>query len=734
MLTEEILRQYVEERTKEVPPFVDAIQLGSDTVAGDVPFRLKLGIAISELTTFASHLRKPIKLYDGTIVPVNAIVFALSASGTSKDKSLNAIRKSMKRAYTKLQENRLEEAEKLAKKKARTEGDGTDEWRKHYKDPKPLQTGLGTAEGLIHHFADIARGKFGAGSVTSSEIGAELQTNGQMSEIIKAVAVAYDLGNIPAKIIKSAEGQTAEIKGLPVNALFFGSQEAILFNNDIKSKFRMIFNTQLARRSTFVFTPEVSQPPTVTSIDELYKLREQERERVLEAQEKLNAETYKMIEEVTQDPLELTEDASKLFDVYLEYNAVRSENISNKFPISKLSQKHKQWLALKLAGAYAIFERAEEITERIYATAIKTTEMLSEDLRKFEYEMIKEPYELFVDLCHYNSEDGEFFVSLHELRKLGYIQGTGASKPKLEDLALLSSSCDAEGDYEATAHGIQHKALKETDTVGVSYKIFDSSLEGEAFKKYAVVNCEKGYEFFETTFDELEMLLQENAAYSPFQFNGGVRGKDNVQGGTKFVVLDIDTSFLKDTEIHELLGSYNHYVVRTSDKENAFKFRVLLELDASLDVEDAVWKALVVTIGTELGFTVDALPKSQIFISFANRDILTQFNGKALPTKELLEKAKSSLKDKPVPPTSYSPKVKTQKLADPRETFNFAFEATPGNRSISMYKALAYAIDLGATKDYVTNLANEINGYWVSPLNEDRLQKTLVIPALRKLS
>lgn len=733
MLDQHTLKAYIEERTTDMPPYVDAIQLGSDTVSGDVPFRLKLGIALSELTTFASHLRKPIKLYDGTIVPVNSIVFALSASGTSKDKSLNAVRKSMNEAYNTLQKFRLDEAEKLARKKAKLSGDGAEEWRKHYEAPKPLQTGLGTVEGLMHHFANISEGTFGAGSITSSEIGAELQANGQMSDIIKAVSVAYDLGNIPAKIIKSSENQTSEVKGFPVNALFFGSQEAILFNNDIKAKFKMIFSTQLARRSTFVFTPEELPSPSVSSIEELYELRELERKRVVKAQERLSKATSRMIEEVNQDPLELSPEASKLFDVYLEYNTLRSDKISNKFPIAKISQKHKQWLALKLAGAYAIFEGLEEINEPIYATAINTVEMLSEDLRKFEYEMVKEPYELFVDMCRHNAEDDEFFVTLHELRKLGYINGTGASKSKLEDLSLLASSCDREGDYEVTPHGIQYRAVTETDIVGVSYKIFEGDMEGDEFKKYAVANCGDGYDFFETTFDDLKMLLQENAAYSPFNFTDGVRGKDNVIGSTKFVVLDIDNSFLTDKEVHELLGSYNHYVVRTSDKENAFKFRILMELDASLDVDDHIWKALTAAIGAELGFTVDSLPKSQIFLSFVGRDVLTQFEGKTLPTKELLEKAKANAKNRPTPPSQYSSKVKAQKLADPREVFNFAFEAVPGSRSISMYRALAYAIDLGATKEYVKNLAHEINDYWVTPLEEERLNKTLLTPALRKL-
>ena len=296
MSTKKLTEEYVKARTKNFGPFPEIVQKGINTISGDVPYKLKLAITLSELITFSSHLRKPIQLYDGTLVPTNAIVFALSGSGTSKDKSLNTLRKSLSTAYETLEEYRKESARERAARRAMTEGDSADSWEKYYRSPKPLQAGLGTVEGLMHHFADISLNPLGAGSITTSEIGSELQNNGALPDIIKTISVAYDLGNIPPKIVKAAENQTEAIKNLPVNALFFGSQEAILYNNDIKSKFKMIFNTQLARRSIFTFTPEEPKRTNITSIDELYQLREKERKRVLAAQEELNNMTAHLVE------------------------------------------------------------------------------------------------------------------------------------------------------------------------------------------------------------------------------------------------------------------------------------------------------------------------------------------------------------------------------------------------------------------------------------------------------
>jgi len=730
MTTKALLQDYISKRTKGLGPYPDIIENGINTISGEVPFKLKLAITLAELITFSSHLRKPIELYDGTMVPTNAIVFALSASGTSKDKSLNALRKSLSSGYANLENQRKEYAREKAEKLAVLEGDGKEMWQKYYVAPKPLQAGLGTVEGLMHHFADIASNPMGAGSILSSEIGSELQTNGAITDIIKIIAVAYDLGNIPPKIVKSAENQTGEVKNLPVNALFFGSQEGILYNNDIKNKFRLVFNTQLARRCIFTFTPEIPQRLEINSIDELYEQREAERVRTVGAQIKLNAMTADLVDDTTRDPLQVTDEANKLFDVYLEYNAILSDEQSGKYPISKLSRKHKQWLALKLSGTYAILGNHPEITEELFAYAINTVEFLSPDMTEFERELVKEPYEQLSDMCRYNAEDGEYYVSLHELRKLSYIVGTGASRSKVEEMVTLANSYDDNGKYSVHEGGIQFEEMIKTDIVGVSHKVFENLKGNDASnKEFMARNSSEGYEFYETDFEELGDLLEMNAAYCSFAFEDGIRKKENLRGGTKFVILDIDKSMLTDEEAHVLLNEYNHYVVRTSDSANGFKFRVILELDCMVNVE----KAFIEELAEDMGLVIDVLPQSQIFLSFANRNVLKQLEGRTVKTKFILDNASLRMKDKPKPAASLPSKEKSLKLDDPRETFGFAFEAEKGERSVKIYRALAYAVDLGADAKYVRALAIEISSYYVEPLPYDRLERTLITPALRRI-
>lgn len=734
MDTKKLLGDYIEERTAKLDSYPDMVRKGMDTIQGSIPFKLKLAITLSELITFSSHLRKPIKLHDGTIVPTNAIVFALAGSGLSKDKSLNAVRKSLSFGYSQIEDQRKEFARGKAESAALLEGDDPNNWPKYYRAPKPLQTGLGTVEGLMHHFADIAENPTGAGSIMSSEIGSELQNNGAMVDIIKTISVAYDLGNIPPKIVKSHENQTSEIKGLPINALFFGSHDALLYDNQIKSKFRLVFNTQLARRSLFAFTPEPPEKLHIESVDELYALREAERARVCKAQQELNEITGALVDNTTGIPLTISDRAMKLFDVYLEHNALVSDDMPNKFPISKLSRRHKQWLALKLSGNYAILDGADYISEIHYSYAINTIELLSNDLSNFEHELVKEPYELLADMCRINAEDGELVLTMHELRKLSYVTGNGSSKSKVDELCNLAGSYDTEGSYFSSNEGITYKLLMKTDVVGVSYKIFDSTkLVGKELKDLMNRHSTDGYTFYETDFKDLENLLSENAIYCSFKFTDGIHLKENLVGGTKFAVLDIDKSVITDEEAHSLLEEYNHFIARTSDVDNEFKFRVIVELDAVVDVDAITWKAFVQEIANELGLIVDPIPQSQIILAYKDRKILKQLEGIALNAKILLDRAAVNIKDRPKPPSTLHVKEKASKLADPRNTFSWAFEGDGEGRSNIMYRALALSIDLGADATYVEGLAKEINEYWSIPMDEARLQRTLIVPALRRI-
>lgn len=720
MSTKNMLETYLKENRvfqKEVHPMVTkAIK----TISGEVPYRLKLSIALSELITLTSHLRKNIILHDGTIVPCNAITFALAKSGISKDSSMNMVRKALKPGYEIINQYRKDLARQKAEKAAVLDGKQKDDWMNYYEKPRDLQAGLGTVEGIIQHFADLEYGEVGAGFVGSSEIGTDLLTNGSMTDIIKTLAIAYDLGKIPAKIIKSSEHQTPSIDCLPINALFFGSEDAILFDNKIKALFRTIFNTQLGRRTIFGFTPEVMQPLNFSSIAELQKYKDKERETTFTAQQEMSEDIVEIVENTDQEPLTLSDEAQTLFDVYKEHNNLVANEMKALYPITKLARRHKQWLALKLSGNLAILDGNFEVTKENYVTAINMIEMFSDDLMNFEKELVKEAYEIFCEFCKHNAEDNKYTIGLHALRKLGYIPTTGSPKAKVEELVHLASSYDQEGIYTVcNDNGICYEEIVKTDKAGLSY------MEVTGSKDQRAAQCASGYEFYEADFAELGGMLTEDYAYTPFRFNNGVRGKDNIIGGCKFVALDIDKSSITDEECHLLLEGINHHIARTSDKTNQFKFRVLIELDSVVDIEDRAWRYFLEEVGQELGLNVDLLPKSQIYFAYEGREVLSDLDGEPLETRQLIINASEKVANKPQSKKMSTTQQKSL-LDDKLETFNRAFNCSNGSGSRELITAAYYARDLGANLEYITELMWEISNYWDYPLSEERIENTIL--------
>jgi len=474
MSTKEMLKKYLVDNevfdNSYIHPLVNrAVQC----ITGDtIPYRLKLSIAVSELVTLTSHLRKNIELHDKTLVPCNAIVFGLAGSGVSKDSSLNQVRKALDVSYEKLETYRRELAKHNAEQAAILDGKEPSEWQQYYVKPRELASGLGTVEGLVQHFSELETGEVGSGSLQSSEIGQELLSNSNMADIIKTISIAYDLGKIPAKVIKSNDNQTCSIRCLPISALFFGSQDAILYDNTVKAKFKMAFNTQLARRSIFSFTPEVIKPRQFSSPEELFEFREKERANTVEAQATLRVALSDIVDTTTQEPLVISKEAQMLFDVYKEYNSLEADDLSAQYPITKLARRHQQWKALKLSGNYAILDGSTIIEAKHYVMAINTIEIFAEDLASFERELVKEPYEIFSEFCQYNADNGEYKISLHQLRKLGYIPMSGNPEAKMKELVHLASSYDKTGVYTVCPEGICYEQLADTSVCGVSFLIF----------------------------------------------------------------------------------------------------------------------------------------------------------------------------------------------------------------------------------------------------------------------
>ena len=695
-----------------------------------INYRMKLSIAASELILFSSQLRRNIAHWNGSMIPINAITFSISASGTGKDSSATAARKCFSTGYDIIEKKRKDIATQNAIKSAMMAGKSEpEEWntyKEFYIKPNPLFVAPSTSEGFIQHLNDLDAAGIGAGFIYSGEIGAEMANSSVIIDNIKVLAEIYDEGSKEVKVLKNRENQSKEIKNLPVSALFVGSQDNILYDDSTKRVFKREFSTKLARRSFFNFNPTAVTPITYEHIpaeERVAAMIEAEmliEARALEARLAVQATVKTLAAESIKGvgkPLPVDEEARVLFLKYKRYNEELSETIKHQYPISKLVRSHLQWKSLKLAGAIAIFNGHSSITKEDFISAISYAEMLDKDMMLFEAELVKEPYELFVDFMHHNADNGKAQIGLHALRKLGYIPTTGSSVNKMKELVHLATSYDKSGMYTVCEEGICYEEIIKTDIAGVSYLPVSGS------KTDRQTQCATGYSFYETDFKDLGQMLAEDFAYSPFRFKDGIRGKAHIIGGCKWICLDIDDSSITDEECHYILQDINHHIARTSDKSNPFKFRVLLELDAIVDVPDLQWKHFIRSISDFLSLKSDPLPKSQIFFSYADRNILSVTDKAPIEVKEHLMYAMSNEPKVSLPkPTTAQAKAM---LSDKLTTFARAFECTEMG-SLELITAAKYARDLGMPNDEIIELMHEISAYWDSPLDPKRMEANIV--------
>lgn len=716
-----------------------------------VPDRMKYTIAVSEIILFASQFRRNIQTWDGSSVPINAVGFVITGSGQNKDSSVNAARRCFTVGYDMIADKRKSLAKRHAIQLAQEAGVQPpytwETYRQFYRNPNPLFVAPSTTEGFIQHLNDLDIDGIGSGYLYSGEFGAELSTSPTFVDNLKLISEVYDLGNKEVKVLKARENQSKELKGLPVNAFLVGSPINILYDEAVKRKFRAEFSTKLARRSSFCFAPESIQEPTfLDQPDPIEAMLEYEynNDRIAAEARSAILDGIKYITEVNLakvgTEIAIDQEVHRLFNVYKRYNNEVADKLPKLYQISMLVRRHLQWKALKLAGAISIFNQHDTVTMEDYVHAIRFYELLDNDMQMFENELVKEPYEVFADYIRSIAKDGKSFITLHTLRKLGYLPLAGGKpEQKMKDLVHLAASYDSTAMYSVTSQGISFEGIEPVKDVVVTYKEIDNSPifkvianEGSKdeltkAKQLVAFTAQTELETYSCSFADLGTLLQGDYAYSSFQFTDGIRRKENLLPGTKWLVFDIDDSCITAEEAHMLLEDINHHIALSTNPDNHFKFRVLVELDSIIDIPVLVWKHFYASVAEFLSLKVDPLPQSHLFFSYSTSPVYSTIDGKPIAIRNHLMAAHEKIKEKP---TSIKPLTTAQQqlaIEDPFTTFHYAYECpNDGTGSRTLARAAMHAKDLGMSTDEIIDLVYDINDFWTSPMSNDRMESTII--------
>lgn len=729
-----------------------SIEALTQTIANArMPKRMKTILAVSELTTFASQFRRNLWHWDGFELPVNSVSFLIAGSGTGKDSGVKAVRRSFASSYKIINKKRKELAKKVAIEKATEAGvedpSSFEGYKEFYFEPAPIYIAPTTGPGLIQHLNDIADYPLGAGSIYAGEIGDELAISGNIYEIIKTISEIYDTGDKEMIYTKGKEYRSKAIISTPLSALFAGSPNYLIYDESVKNRFMIAFGSKLARRANFGYITELLPKTKGTT-----KERIEEERKLRNSANSMKETISKELEKITQYQIKkasttitISEDVFYLFTLYKMYNEELAETIDPKFVLTVLVREHLQWKALKLAGALAIMRCNEEVTTEDYIEAINICELLNNDMNKFEIDLVKEPYEIFADYMKSIALNGKAKVSLHNLRKHKYITTTGKPDQKMKDLVRLAASYDKKAVYTITTDGIEYEEIKPTNTINISFKEVDNSriykcIENKSPKKelskqksIVAASASTGLIVEETTFAELGTMLHGDFAYSSFRFKDGIHLKENMLPGTKWLILDIDDSDITADEAHFILQDINHHIALSSNKDNEFKFRILIELDSVVDVDANTWRLFYQSIAEELSLKVDPLPQSTLFFSYSKSPVQSTIDASPIAVRDHLMYANEKAKEVNTVPKVLTTKQQQAAMADPFTTFSFAYDCPndgTGSRKLLGAARKAYE-EYGATKEETIKLIENINDYWVSSMDEARLKNTLISQILR---
>jgi len=459
-----LYRQSLEEAGCFKDTFPKAFEATAKAIPGNIPYRMKVLMAATELIVYAGHLRKSID-WHGTSIPVNIISFLIGKSGSGKGMSIKNINNVLIDGYKKIDEHRETQARVVAIENAEADGKKAKEWRKYYSKPRSLKAGISTLQGMMKHLATLEAGKLGAGYLYVDEIGSELASNKDLAENIVALAVGYDTGEIAPKLLKDDTNQLDPIKNLPYSALLFGSPANIIYDEVVKKKFKEEFDTKLSRRSVFVFIKDKPKIPVFKSTAESREFFRKEFEEAEETITKLKPYFTSLVDSTTHVPLKVSREVEDLFSDYKGYNEWFAEEMSKQYPTSILHRQHLQWKSLKIAGALAILNGDNEINKGHFVEAVNFSEIYAKDMQEFEKELSKEPYEIFCDYMKTISQKGYASISVHKLKKMGFIKGAGAIQNKIIELVSLAKTYDDVNTYEVSNNYIHfYEGVEELTT------------------------------------------------------------------------------------------------------------------------------------------------------------------------------------------------------------------------------------------------------------------------------
>ncbi|MBQ7270410.1 MAG: hypothetical protein IJR18_01830 [Campylobacter sp.] len=154
----------------------------------------------------------------------------------------------------------------------------------------------------------------------------------------------------------------------------------------------------------------------------------------------------------------------------------------------------------------------------------------------------------------------------------------------------------------------------------VSYKQLPPNLIKEYFKRQDIT---RNYKSIDICFDKLSDLLQSNGVMiANIELTNGYRSKSNVDYPVtiEFLPLDIDKTTLSIDTMHEMLmdNDLNHILVATSNPNEAFKYRLFLQINPTTIKSEYEYQQLFSNIPDYISFDTNCTDIARCFFIYEN--------------------------------------------------------------------------------------------------------------------
>lgn len=689
----------------------------------------KLLIVIHYIFILAAMFRTKVN-YKDTLVPINDICFLFSPSGTGKDYTRNIMENLFKPLFDSVK-GQLEVEYNLG------------EVNKEKLYPE-INIGFSTPEGLhlalnnlFYHYDT------GCINIYSSEFISELKSNPNASQFLRDITEIAMNGSKPLKQIKDSTRQLRPINNVNIATLFVSDITELLVNADLSLKLKSEFSKGLSRRCFVSFNKNIISN-NINDFDLSSFIATTENTDILaKGYSEVKANIVKRIAEIAETNssnnmnnwvFKVDNECSKLLTFYNKYcQLLASEIVKNAsigsigFNLYPLHLKDNYFRALRLAVAISVLKCQKEITLDNLIEAINVTDLLSKEMKELEKEISRTPNEIFVYLC--NISDNKEHLS-SDLVKAGFIKSSW-NVSDLMRLSIEANQIDSKGLYTYTEESILYEPFEQDTKITISFKQLPPFTTKEAWNQL----CGNGYKTKEyDSFEELAELLNTDCSFSPFIYKDGKRDKEHCLNRTSILVFDIDKSTLDIDEVHQLIckQNINHHIAMTSDPNNIFKFRVILELDKEYPIQERFYRKIMLLVKKKVLldlFECDSLPMSQMFYGYSSRTVLSHIDGEKLYLKDYIIEAMNEVKIKPLTKNQINNALNNNFY----ETFVWAFEQPSGKRNITLIRLInAMKNDYLATYEQILEGVHKANNTFDSPLSDEELEKS-IFPHLNKL-